>query len=519
MTIKRALLSVSDKTQIVELAHFLKEQNVEIISTGGTAQKLIENGIAITPIQEITGNPESFGGRMKTISFEIGSSLLFRRDHKSDLEDAKNLNIQGIDLVVCNLYPFEDVAKNHPDDLARLIENIDIGGPTMLRAAAKNYQYVSVLSSPNQYQEFKNNFENIENSLRLKWSCEAFTLTAHYDQLIQNVLAHHCGELSLPLRTNQLNELRYGENPHQKAWLAPLHTPHQKENQLACAQKLHGKELSFNNWNDTDAAWKCMSELHHHYSDQFITVVVKHANPCGVAVSQTSLTSLTQAWACDPVSSFGSIISTNKTVDIDFANWLGDKFVEIITAPDFTEEALEKLQKKKNLRLLKVGVKPQNSFEKMYKSINGALLIQEEDERCHYEYKAVTKNQIPSEMAALKTFGMICNKYLKSNSICLVGEKEDSLVIAGSGMGQPNRLDSLKLLAAPRAKQLGFNLEQTLLISDAFFPFRDSIDIASETGVKFIIQPGGSIRDEEVIAACEEHGIAMEFTHTRHFRH
>lgn len=512
---KKALLSVSNKEGIVELANFLQSKNVEIISTGGTAKKLQEAGISITPISSVTGNPEAFGGRMKTISFQVESAILFRRDHDQDKIDAKNLNIEAIDYVVCNLYPFQAVSRT-TDHRATLIENIDIGGPTMIRAAAKNYESVTILTDPSQYDYFMENFSTLNAEHRYQFAMDAFKMTAEYDQYIFSTLAKD----SLPIASTVASELRYGENPHQKASIIPWKNT-KAVNTLANAPILQGKALSYNNYMDMDAGWKCTSELNELYPEKFITTVIKHANPCGVAISGKDLIeSLTEAWACDPVSSFGSIISFNKEVTEEIALFFKDKFVEILMAPSFTKKALTLLSTKKNLRLVEIENKNYHEhFEQVIKSINGGLLIQEEDELHHYEFKNMTLEEIPQEMNDLKNFGMIVNKYLKSNGIGLVGIKNNCLALAGAGMGQPNRLDSLKMLAAPRAKELGYNLEEVLLVSDAFFPFRDSIDVCAEMNIKYILQPGGSIRDEEVISACNENKIAMEFTATRHFRH
>ncbi len=510
---KRALLSVSDKTGIVELANFLVSNDVEIISTGGTAKTLTENGIKITPITEVTGTPEAFGGRMKTISFQIGSALLFQRDSDKDVADANSLGIKPIDIVVCNLYPFKEVSRS-TNKLATLIENIDIGGPTMIRAAAKNYKHVSVLTNPAQYDDFMQTYTQITPDFNFRLALTAFNMTAEYDQYICNTL----NQDGLPIATTEAKTLRYGENPHQKAWAVPW-----KNNQSAVslfnAEQLQGKELSYNNLMDADAAWKCTSELALNYPQKHITTIVKHSNPCGVCVGDEQTHSLETAWACDPVSSFGSIIAFNHPVTETTAKWIVDKFTEIIIAPDFTTEAKNIFASKKNLRLLQIPNKPANAKEKIIKSINGGLLIQEEDELHGYEFRTVTKTSIPSSYGELKTFGMIVNKYLKSNSILLAATKGSDLVIAGAGMGQPNRLDSLKMLAGPRAVNLDFNLSETLLVSDAFFPFRDSIDVAAELGIKYILQPGGSIKDQEVIDACDEYAIAMDFTGVRHFRH
>ncbi|MAX66221.1 MAG: bifunctional phosphoribosylaminoimidazolecarboxamide formyltransferase/IMP cyclohydrolase PurH [Halobacteriovoraceae bacterium] len=510
---KRALLSVSDKTNIVSLAKFLQEKNIEIISTGGTAKVLQENNITITPIQEVTGNPEAFGGRMKTISFEIGSALLFRRENKDDQADAKNLNITPIDFVICNLYPFQAISEQ-TQDLATRIENIDIGGPTMIRAAAKNYKSVTCLTSPEQYEFFQNNFESLDEEYRFKMAMEAFEMTAEYDQFIVNTLH----KKTLPIASTQKKELRYGENPHQKAWLVPWKNTDQ-DRCLAQAKQWQGKELSYNNMIDADAAWKTTSDLNQIFPSQSIVTIVKHANPCGVCSASDQVSAIKKAWECDPISSFGSIISFNQKVELQTAQFLLNRFIEIIIAPSFSHEAKDLLKQKKNLRLLEVPNKPSESHEYVIKSINGALLIQEEDEQNGYEFITVTDKKLPEKFDQLKKFGMIVNKYLKSNSILLAGLSKKDMVIAGAGMGQPNRLDSLKMLAGPRAKALNFAMNEVLLISDAFFPFADSIECAHELGIKFLIQPGGSVKDQEVIKACNQFEIAMEFTNTRHFRH
>lgn len=509
----KALISVSNKENIIDLANFLVSQDYEIISTGGTAKLLAENKIKITPITEVTGNPEAFGGRMKSISFQIGSALLYRRDQKNDIEDARKLNIPDIDLVICNLYPFKEVSKktNNHDTL---IENIDIGGPTMIRAAAKNYKSVTILTSPSQYQAFMEKFDSQTIKDRFEYAMEAFKMTAEYDQYILNTLSKD----DIPVATTEASELRYGENPHQKAFVIPWKNT-KTQDTLYSSEILQGKKMSYNNMIDADSAWKCTSELNVLYPEKKITTIVKHANPCGVSVSETINASIEDAWACDPVSSFGSIISVNYEIDDKFVSFLDQKFVEIILAPSFSEKAKELLAKKKNLRLIVTPLKSNHQGEYTIKSINGALLVQQEDEKNTYEYQKVTKASLDTSLSELKDFGMLVNKYLKSNSICLVAKNKSSFVIAGAGMGQPNRLDALKMLARPRAQELGFKLEDTLLISDAFFPFRDSIEVAHENKIKNILQPGGSIRDQEVIDACDEFGIAMEFTSTRHFRH
>lgn len=519
MQINRALLSVSNKEGIVELASFLHANQIEIISTGGTAKIIRDNNIPVTPIEEITGTPEAFGGRMKTLSFQIESALLYRRNNPQDILDAEKLGVKRIDLVVCNLYPFEEVAQTTTNH-TQLIDNIDIGGPCMIRAAAKNHDHVAVLTHPKHYQDFMQHFseQNLTFKIRLNWAIEAFKLTAYYDQYIFNTLNINHQVSTTPLALEQLTPLRYGENPHQKAWLAKWDNSFSRIS-ISRGEQLHGKQLSFNNLVDADAAWKCTSEMNLIYPKRFITTIVKHANPCGVAAAKDPLTSLQYAWDCDPVSSFGSIISFNHEVTESYAQWLSDKFIEIIIAPSFSSSAKELLCKKKNIRLIQCENKPQYAFEKVIKSVSGGILIQEEDELQNYEFHTVTNTSFKAEHKEMYRFGMICNKYLKSNSISLIGKREDAYVLAGAGMGQPNRLDSLKMLAGPRAKALGHQMEKLILFSDAFFPFKDSIEVAHELGIKYIIQPGGSIRDDEVIETCNQFQIAMNFTKTRHFRH
>ncbi len=580
--IRRALLSVSDKTHITVLASFLAERDVEIIATGGTAGLIAEQGLAVTPVEEITGNPEAFGGRMKTISFQIESSILFRRDRQCDVDDAEKLGLRAIDLVVCNLYPFEKIAGGNPaPDCDTLVENIDIGGPTMIRAAAKNYRFVTVLTDPAQYEQFMKltGSGTLNEDIRFNFALQALRLTARYDQFIFNTLAararNDAPPLPFPLAFHELKKLRYGENPHQRAWMAPWDNSHSPI-RLARAEVLQGKELSYNNMTDADSAWKCTSELHYHFPEHFAVTIVKHGNPCGAAVGRNALSVLEKAWDCDPVSSFGSIISFSWEIGRAEADWLAERFVEVIVAPACSPEALEIFARKKNLRLLLCENRSADSAEKVIRSMSGALLIQDEDEPRDYEFKSVTTRRFPKELRRLCLFGMVVNKYLRSNSIVLVdkiapvdkiaqgstaaaegmnargdedaggdeqvrGDEADFMVIAGAGMGQPNRLDSLKLLAAERAglrqrasaepsasaepipsspsPDRNSGRSSMVLISDAFFPFRDSIDMAHSFGIQCIVQPGGSIRDKEVINACNEHSIAMCFTSVRHFRH
>lgn len=537
--IKRALLSVSDKAGIVELADFLYKNNVEVISSGGTRKVLEEAGIKVTPIENVTGNPEAFGGRMKTLSFQVSSSLLYRRGHEQDESQAKELNISPIDLVVCNLYPFSEVVKKK-GSFDELIENIDIGGPTMVRAAAKNHESVVVLTNPQQYgtflELFKKNNAKIENSTRQSYALEAFRHTAEYDSLIAETLQERLegkkssfhGHLSGKTTT----KVRYGENPHQKGYIIKS-TNTKNRIRLADAPCLQGKELSYNNFLDADAAWRCNSDLHKLIlnakktvlndkvvkSNQIAVTVVKHSNPCGAAISNDGVRALELAWSGDPVSSFGSIIAFNCEVEEKMARFFNDKFVEVLIAPSFHSSALEILAKKKNLRLIECPPETGEFDDLMVRTIDGGFVVQEEDNGVEAELNFATKKSLTLEDARLSQFGIKITKHLKSNAIGLVAQKEDSLFIVGAGMGNPNRLISLEQ-AVEKARENGHNdLKDCILISDAFFPFRDNIDKANTYGIKNIIQPGGSIKDRDVIAACEEYGIAMAFTGMRHFRH
>lgn len=531
LKIKRALISVTDKTDLIPLAKKLVEFGVELISTGGTRKHLEENGFTVTSVESMTKNPESFGGRMKSISFQISSALLFRRHHDGDLQHAAELNIEAIDLVVCNLYPFHLYAgKDSDEDI--LIENIDIGGPLMLRCAAKNYEGVTVLSSIEDYTSFLREFNGlISFEKRRRFAIETFKRIAEYDVLIAEELSskfdvdnENTGELQntvkwLPLKSEK--SLRYGENPHQWAKLYKFKNT-KSEKTLFDSEFIQGKELSYNNWIDADAAWRVMSDLAHLNPDKAIVSIIKHANPCGLSVSESSFSSLKEAWEGDSVSSFGGIIAFSSLLDEQCALFLNERFIEVVIAPDYSSEALKILSKKKNVRVLRAQIRNKNESETIVKSISGGLLFQNEDESngLSEETKQVTIKTFNLLDKDLIDFGIIASKHLKSNAIALVMKtKNGHLTLAGAGMGQPNRLDSLNLLAKERASKKGFELSEMLLISDAFFPFSDSIDVCHEVGIKYIIQPGGSIRDEEVINACDKYNIAMIFTGKRHFRH
>lgn len=519
--IKRALLSVTDKSKLVEVATMLKKYDVEIISSGGTAKFLMDNGFSVTPIEEVTGNPEAFGGRMKTISFQIGSALLFRREHNEDIETSKKLNIRPIDLVVCNLYPFSQVVeKNGSYD--ELIENIDVGGPTMIRAAAKNHAHVVVLTDPNQYEEFVNclskNQGSTDLSLRKKMAVQAFERLAQYDSLVAKELASRndhelITEIISPLVAKKL---RYGENPHQKGFV--INTD--RGQGIAGAECLGGKELSYNNLLDADAAYRAMLDLNLLVNSNFPAAVsiIKHATPCGLSLGRAPLAALENAWECDPISSFGGIIAFNKSIDSDVAQFFKDKFVEVIIAPDFTKEALAFFETKKNVRLLKVNLATKLPGP-IIRSICGGFVVQDEDNFLENEFKAVTKNNISKELLSQVPFGILCCKHLKSNGIALIQVTERGPRMIGAGMGNPNRLVSV-FQAVEKAKENGVaDLSQLLLISDAFFPFSDTVELSYKYGVRNIVQPGGSIKDKDVIETSDKLGVAMVMTGTRHFRH
>lgn len=504
----RALVSVSDKTGVIELCQFLKKKGVEIVSTGGTAKTLEGAGIAYTPIEKITGNPEAFGGRMKTISFQVGSALLFRRKNPQDIKEAEALGIKPIDIVVCNLYPFDEVVRKNLGT-EELIENIDIGGPTMIRAAAKNYESVAVLVDPSDYAPFMERFSETTGSateMRAALSVKAFQVIAEYDLRIASVLTSTFGK-----------GLRYGENPHQKAVMMPFKN-HGSKAGLAQAKVLQGKEISYNNWLDADPAFKLCSELKNEFK-KAACVIVKHGTPCGVAIHDQLFNAFELAWNADSVSAFGGIIAFSETVDESLAQNIAGRFVEVVIAPSFSDGAKKVFAQKKNVRLLETPLKTKGAGEWCVRSINGGVLVQDEDELTDQNLKCVTKTQLKSGYEEVIRFGTISTKYLKSNCIGIFGRVEGGISVLVSGVGQPNRLECITKLVAPRAKEKKLDLKDAVLVSDAFFPFRDSIDACKSLGVKTIVQPGGSIRDEEVIQACDESGIAMVFTGNRHFRH
>lgn len=524
--IKSALISVYHKNNLDNIVKKLNELGVVIYSTGGTQTFIQEFGIPVTAVEELTGYPSILGGRVKTLHPKVFGGILNRRDNTGDQQQITQYEIPEIDLVIVDLYPFEaTVASGASED--DIIEKIDIGGIALIRGAAKNFNDVVIVSSQKQYQKLldllieKDGATSLDD--RKEFARQAFATSSHYDSAIFNYFNRGVESEEARISVNDGQVLRYGENPHQSASFFKFNNTN-SETTLSNARVLQGKALSYNNMLDADAAWKAASDAFHsvtHLKNKFAVSVVKHLNPCGLAVSDNLMKSLELAWAGDPVSAYGGIICFTSEVDKTIAEWFEKRFVEIIIAPSYTPEAQEVLGKKKNLRVMETPVRPQVAGEKLYRSISGGLLIQDEDEGLENEFKNVTKIQFDGNKMNLSKFGIIACKHLKSNAIALVTENSDgSFWLTGAGMGQPNRLDSLRQLTIPRFNlKDGVKIEDSVLISDAFFPFSDSIDAANEFGVKFIVEPGGSIRDQDVIDACDNYGIAMVFTGVRHFRH
>jgi len=522
--IKSALISVYHKDKLDQIVKKLNELNVTIYSTGGTQSFIEELGTPVIPVEELTSYPSILGGRVKTLHPKVFGGILNRRDNAGDQQQIAKFEIPEIDLVIVDLYPFEETVASGASD-EDIIEKIDIGGISLIRAAAKNFNDVVIVSSRTQYQTLLDLLIEKEGTTladRKEFARLAFATSSHYDSAIFTYFNQDKSE-EARISVNDGQVLRYGENPHQSASFFKFNNSN-SDITLSNAKVLQGKALSYNNMLDADAAWKSASDAYHavsHIENKVAVSVVKHLNPCGLAVTGNILKSLELAWAGDPVSAYGGIICFTGEVDKAIAEWFDKRFVEIIIATGYTSEALDVLAKKKNLRVLETPVKPEITGEKLYRSISGGLLIQDEDEGLETEFKNVTQIQFDSSKINLSKFGITACKHLKSNAIALVTQNQDgSFWLTGAGMGQPNRLDSLRQLTIPRFNlKEGIKIEDSVLISDAFFPFRDSVEAANEFGIKYIVEPGGSIRDEEVIAACDEFGIAMVFTGVRHFKH
>jgi phosphoribosylaminoimidazolecarboxamide formyltransferase/IMP cyclohydrolase len=506
--VERALISVSDKTGLDKIVKRLDMLGVEIISTGGTKRYIEELGIKVVSITTVTGNPEVFSGRMKSLSFQVSSGLLYQRDVDEDIQDAKRLDIKSIDLVICNLYPF-DKQCSEIFDVNKLVELIDVGGPTMIRSGAKNFRWVTVCTDPNQYNDLDHELEQYNGSTSGRYrqgrALEAFRLLSNYDSIIN---------LELSKRLKDDFGLRYGENPHQRGYVVV----HQKGT-LADVTPIQGKKLSYNNYLDADSAISVARDLIKFSSEKYGVVIIKHQNPCGVAVSNSSLTSLKLSWEGDTISSFGSVIAFTHKIDKKVVNWLKDKFIELIIAPDFSEDALELLKSKKNLRVIKYDFIKNSSASKEFKTIDGGVVVQDKDDTLENDLLCVTKSSLPANLITLARFSILTAKHLKSNAISLVRNSLEGMQLIGAGMGNPNRLVSVEQ-AISKAKENGVSsFSDILLASDAFFPFPDNIEKIGEAGINFIVQPGGSIKDEAVIAECDKRGIGMVFTKTRHFKH
>ncbi|MEZ5107298.1 MAG: bifunctional phosphoribosylaminoimidazolecarboxamide formyltransferase/IMP cyclohydrolase [Draconibacterium sp.] len=524
--IKTALISVFHKENLDKIIHKLNQLNVKILSTGGTKSFIESLGVEVTSVESLTGYPSILGGRVKTLHPKVFGGILSRRDNQGDVSQLTEYEIPEIDLVIVDLYPFEDTVASGASE-EDIIEKIDIGGISLIRAAAKNFKDVVIVPSQKEYVPLLDLLNEKDGEFSLtdrKWFAgKAFGVSSHYDAAIFSYFNNDEDESVSRISLNDGQVLRYGENPHQKATFFKFKNSPQ-EVSLSEAKVLQGKALSYNNMLDADAAWKSVSDAYHsvnHIKNKVAVSVIKHLNPCGLAVTGSILESLELAWAGDPISAFGSIICFTDTVTEEVAQWFGNKFVEIIIAPEFTEEALAVFEKKKNLRVLVTPVKEEITGEKLYRSISGGMLVQDEDEGLDTQFETVTKKLFEEEKIGLAKFGITACKHLKSNAIAVVTENENgSYWLTGAGMGQPNRLDSLRQLTMPRFEMKGgLKIENSVLISDAFFPFRDSIEAANEYGVKYIVEPGGSIRDNEVIEACNEFGIAMAFTGRRHFKH
>ena len=521
--ITRALLSVSDKSGLIELARALASHGVELVSTGGTAKAIADAGLNVRDVAELTGFPEMMDGRVKTLHPKVHGGLLAIRDDAAHAASMKEHGIAPIDLLVVNLYPFEaTVAKGAAFD--DCVENIDIGGPAMIRGAAKNHNDVAVVVDTGDYarvlDELKQHGGATTLSLRKSLAQKAYARTAAYDAAISNWFATELGEQTPAYRAfggKLLQPLRYGENPHQSA--AFYRAPEQRFG-VATARQVQGKELSYNNINDTDAAYECVAE----FSQAPACVIVKHANPCGVAEGASLVEAYRKALACDPTSAFGGIVALNGTLDAEAARAITDIFTEVIIAPDATDEAVAIVVAKKNLRLLLAGGLPDPKANGLtVKSVAGGLLVQSRDNAVvdEMQLKTVTK-RVPTEaeLADLR-FAFRVAKHVKSNTIVYAKDR----ATVGIGAGQMSRVDAARIAArkaedSAREQKLTVPLTKgSVVASDAFFPFADGLLVAIEAGATAVIQPGGSMRDDEVIKAADEHGIAMVFTGTRHFRH
>ncbi len=545
MKIQRALLSVSDKTGLVDFARGLAALGVELLSTGGTARTLREAGLTVRDVSDFTGFPEMLDGRVKTLHPKVHAGLLHLRDNPAHTDTMTRHGLMAIDLVCVNLYPFEATVAKPGVTFEDAIENIDIGGPTMLRSAAKNHRFVTVVTDPADYDRVLTELTGPQGdtspALRLELAQKVFAQQARYDGAIARYLATQvppagpalAGPLVVALPAGEA--LRYGENPHQDAVF--YRDPQAREACVAHAEILHGKEMSYNNYVDGDAALEAVRDL----GAGPACAVIKHNNPCGYATGRTLAEAFEAAWQGDIVSAFGSVIAVTTPVDLATAKLTEGRFIEVLIAPDYAPDALEFLRaKSKQLRLLKLHrpLAPAGAALEL-KQINGGLLVQNKDVETLSNWVTPTATVFPEDKRALAEFGIKAGKFIKSNAIVIVREyAPGGFTLLGMGAGQPNRVDSLRKLAVPKAEENIARLfeqakpygqspkefrdsvmRECVLVSDAFFPFADNIDQAAEAGIRYIVQPGGSKKDEEVIAACDKYGIAMAFTGMRHFKH
>lgn len=524
--IKRALISLSNKLDAEPFARQLIEHGVEILSTGGTAKLLKDAGIPVTDVSDHTGFPEIMDGRVKTLHPTIHGGLLARRDNEEHVKAMEENGISDIDMLVVNLYPFVETMQGDNATYENCIENIDIGGPAMIRAAAKNHEFVAVVTDPQDYQAVLEDMEKhdgcVTHKLRKRLAATAYALTATYDSNVASWFVDQMGDsYGFPRRINfsgnLKQKLRYGENPHQEAALYTVDDS--LRSGAARAYQVQGKELSYNNLNDTDAAFELVSEF-----EAPTVAIIKHANPCGVASGSSVLAAYKMALACDPVSAFGGIIALNKTLDKETAEAITQRFVEVIIAPDIAENAMDVLAKKKNIRVLTTGEMPdRGTTRRMVKRIAGGLLVQDSDIGVITEadLKVVTDRDPTDKEVKDMLFAFRVAKHVKSNAIVYAKD----LATVGIGAGQMSRVDSARIAAwkaQEAAKDLGLSdplTKGSVVASDAFFPFADGLISAAEAGVTAVIQPGGSIRDDEVIEAANERGLAMVLTGMRHFRH
>jgi phosphoribosylaminoimidazolecarboxamide formyltransferase/IMP cyclohydrolase len=528
--ITRALLSVSDKTGLIDLANALHRHGVSLLASGGTANALRCANLPVTDVSHITGHAEAFGGRMKTLSFEIASGILFERSR--DAREAEKLGIKPIDMVVSNLYPFEKTYEAGAD-LDTLVENIDIGGPTLIRAAAKNFNAVASVTNPLQYKniiaELDANNGCLSVETRSALMVEAFCHTAHYDTVIASAMAHQDKDASRTLKIEHIKTLEYGENPHQKASIWST------ENREFPLHVVHGRELSWNNIGDIESAALAIEQLPH-----FACVVVKHGNPCGLASGENIAGSkaFELAWGGDPVSAFGSVVMFNRTVDRNTVEFLSfgnpnpaeRKFVDVLVAPHFTHEALEYLSRSKKMRVVVARMDGLTSPTQR-RMLGSFLLEQDSDIALAEKWDSVTQNSIPESLKDTAEFAIHAVRAIKSNAIAIAyKDARGNYRLTGMGSGQPNRVHSSRLAIEKTkeyfAREFGDNpklheeaLASCVVASDAFFPFADSIELFAKAGLKWVVQPGGSIRDSEVIEKANELGIGMALTGTRHFRH